>query len=137
LGIDRPRSRRHVAELTDLQPAQVKRLERSGLRHLRVLHEGGCGAPAADGGDTSVSAVLGATSGSGPGANAVLGESERSAGQAPASEGGSEGSRTPLAKVADGGSKAVPDFALLLIPIVVLGFLMFAAKELRRTLNRV
>lgn len=138
VGIDHPRTRRRVADLTKLAPATVKRLERSGLRRLHALHRGGCDTASAPSGAAGAAGALATTSTLGPGAGAVLGERERSSGQ---SERGDAGSRSPgsapLAKAGDGGGKAVPDLSLLLIPIVVLGFLMFAARELRRTLNRV
>lgn len=132
LGLDRPRTRKRVAELTHLSLEQVRRLERSGLRHLRSLGNGGCGvAP-------STTAIAFAPALPTLGADLSGGEvqvlGERTAGgNAPSAD--DAASRQPQEPMA-GSGEAMPDLALLLIPIVVLAFLVFAAKEIRRMLTR-
>lgn len=141
VGLDHARTQRRVAQLSDRSLADVRRLERSGLRHLRSLHGEGCVQAASS---STLVAPVGitpttATPGGDGGAIAVLGERDASPAPRPQDRGAEDqpGRRTdaPAARVAEQGN-AAPDPALLLIPIVVLAFVMFAGRELRRTLNR-
>jgi hypothetical protein len=140
VGISHPRSRRLVARLTGLSPRRVARLERRGLRRLNAL--GASSACAASTQATTAPVAVPVTDGSSPDAGSrarIAVEAERvssgaeSSSPAPRSD---DEAKLPLglpALVNPRGAGAAFDLALVIAPLLLIGFLYLIARTVRRT----
>jgi Sigma-70, region 4 len=154
VGAGPPRTRRHVARALDLRVQRVRRIERTGVQHVRTLaRTGGCGGAAAPVTSTqlvssSADADVGTSDAGSPtggtGGGDTSGRAETGDGDGATRGSGDDGdggdvlgeSATGVPRIVPPASGSADDLTLLIVLVVLAAGAGFATPSVRDRLRR-